>query len=200
MRRKSEKTMKDIAQFIDSYYLEHYNSPSNTVIAEAVGISRGTVHRYLTEMDERGMLSYQGREIRTEAMMKIDWNNNRAAVVGDVACGIPKLAEENIEEYVSLPDSLFGSGPFFILRARGESMIGAGIRDGDKVVIRSQSFADEGDIVVALIGDEATLKRFYRDDARKKIRLHPENPDMEDIYVEDCVIQGVAVRAIKDLG
>lgn len=122
------------------------------MIVEAVGISRGAVHRYLTEMDERGMLSYQGREIRTEAMMKIDWNNNRAAIVGDVACGIPKLAEENIEEYVSLPDSLFGSGPLFILRARGESMIGAGIRDGDKVVIRSQSFADEGDIVVALTG------------------------------------------------
>ncbi len=199
MRKKSEATMKRIMDYIEKYYFDHYNSPSNTKIAEAVGISRGTVHRYLVEMDERGMLSYTGREIRTNVMLKTDLNENRAAVLGSVACGLPQFAEENIEEYVSLPESLFGKGPFYLLHAKGNSMIGAGIENGDMVVIKSQSEAEEGEIVVALIDNEATLKRFYIDKASKRIRLHPENPEMEDIFIDNCIIQGVAVKVIKDL-
>jgi len=124
---------------------------------------------------------------------------NRAAVLGSVSCGVPRFAEENIEEYVSLPEALFGRGEFFILKAKGDSMIDAGIDDGDLVVIRQQSSAEDGQIVVALIDDEATLKRFYRDDKNKRVRLHPENEAMEDIFVDDCIIQGIAVKVIKDL-
>lgn len=123
----------------------------------------------------------------------------RVAVLGRVSCGLPKYAEENIEEYVSLPVSLFGQGRFFILRADGESMIEAGIEDGDMVVIRQQSTASEGQIVVALVEDETTLKRYYIDKRRRCVRLHPENSEMEDIYVNDCIIQGVAVHVIKAL-
>ena len=118
-------------------------------------------------------------------------------MVGSIGCGIPNLAEENIEEYVSLPRSMFGNGEFFILRANGESMIDAGIETGDLVVIRKQSCAEDGQIVVALVEDETTLKRLYRENG--KVRLHPENRDMDDIIVDDCIIQGVAVKVIKDL-
>jgi len=124
---------------------------------------------------------------------------NRAAVLGSVSCGVPRFAEENIEEYVSLPEALFGRGEFFILKAKGDSMIDAGIDDGDLVVIKQQSSAEDGQIVVALMDDEATLKRFYRDEKNKRIRLHPENESMEDIFVDDCMIQGIAVKVIKDL-
>ena len=123
----------------------------------------------------------------------------RVAVLVRVSCFMAKYAEENIEEYVSLPVSLFGQGRFFILRADGESMIEAGIDDGDMVVIRQQSTASEGQIVVALVDDEATLKRYYLDRQHRRVRLHPENSSMEDIYVKRCIIQGVAVHVIKAL-
>lgn len=123
----------------------------------------------------------------------------RVPVLGQIACGIPKFAEEYIEEYIKLPVSLFGEGNFFILRAYGDSMIEAGINDGDMVVIRRQDTASPGQIVVALIDDEATLKRYYPEQKKRRVRLHPENKTMEDIIVPDCVIQGVAVKVLKDL-
>ncbi|MCD8105689.1 MAG: transcriptional repressor LexA [Lachnospiraceae bacterium] len=123
----------------------------------------------------------------------------KVPVLGAVSCGIPKYAEENIEEYVRLPVALFGRGQFFILRASGDSMIGVGINDGDLVLIRQQDSACEGQIVIALMDDEATLKRYYPEPEKDRIRLHPENEKLEDIFVKDCIIQGVAVRVIKDL-
>ena len=120
-------------------------------------------------------------------------------ILGRIACGIPKFAEENIEEYVRLPVALFGKGNFFILRAYGDSMIEAGIDDGDLVLIRQQNYADEGQIVVALMEDDATLKRYYPEPENQRIRLHPENSRMDDIYVDYCEIQGVAVKVLKDL-
>lgn len=120
-------------------------------------------------------------------------------ILGKVSCGVPKFAEENIEEYVRLPVALFGRGQFFILRANGDSMIEADINDGDLVLIRQQNYADEGQIVVALMDDEATLKRYYPEPEKQRIRLHPENSQMDDILVSDCIIQGVAVKVLKDL-
>ena len=106
----------------------------------------------------------------------------------------------NIEEYVQLPTAIFGKGDFFLLRASGDSMIEAGIDDGDLVLVRHQDHADPGQIVVALIGeDEATLKRFYPEPSKGIIRLHPENQVLDDIIVENCSIQGVAVHVVKAL-
>lgn len=170
-------------------------SPSVAELAAATGVSKATVSRYLSDMRERGELDYAGH--RGIVMKGERQQTVRVPVLGAVACGLPKLAEENIEEYVSLPVSLFGSGEFYLLRASGESMIEAGIDDGDLVLIRQQDSADAGQIVVALVGDEATLKRFYSE--RGRVRLHPENSAMEDIYVENCLVQGVAVKVIKDL-
>lgn len=199
MRSKNVELMNQIKEFVESYYLKKYRSPSTAEIAKSLGVVKSTVYKYLIEMRERGMLSYDGKEIRTELTEKVMPNMNRAAVLGSVSCGVPRFAEENIEEYVSLPEALFGRGEFFILKAKGDSMIDAGIDDGDLVVIKQQSSAEDGQIVVALMDDEATLKRFYRDDKNKRIRLHPENESMEDIFVDDCMIQGIAVKVIKDL-
>ena len=138
MRSKNVELMNQIKEFVESYYLKKYRSPSTAEIAKSLGVVKSTVYKYLIEMRERGMLSYDGKEIRTELTEKVMPNMNRAAVLGSVSCGVPRFAEENIEEYVSLPEALFGRGEFFILKAKGDSMIDAGIDDGDLVVIKQQ--------------------------------------------------------------
>ena len=146
------------------------------------------------------MLDYQGhRNIRTKMQEKKSSASIGVPILGAVSCGVPKFAEENIDEYVRLPVSIFGKGDYFLLRADGDSMIDAGIETGDLVLIRQQDTAEPGQIVVALMEDEATLKRYFPEPKKHRIRLHPENPRMEDIYVESCVIQGVAVKVIKDV-
>ena len=199
MIKRSEKLMSRIIEFAEEYYLQNNASPSVRAIAGEFNINASTAYRYLVEMNERGLITYDGRSIGTEKINKIRSGSGtiKVPLVGRIACGIPNLAEENIEEYVSLPRSMFGDGEFFILRASGESMIDAGIETGDLVVIRKQACAEDGQIVVALVEDEATLKRLYRADG--KVRLHPENAAMDDIIVDDCIIQGVAVKVIKDL-
>lgn len=109
------------------------------------------------------------------------------------------LAEQNIEYYVPIPKSQIGNGKHYILTANGNSMINAGINDGDKVLIRIQSTAEEGQIVVARVDDEATLKRYYIDREKQKVRLHPENNRMKDIYVDNIEIQGIAITITKSL-
>lgn len=199
MRSKNIETMYAIKDFVEKYYINHYKYPSTSEIAKAVGVVKSTVYKYLVEMDKRGILFYDGKIIETEVTKQANPKLIRAAILGSVACGLPNLAEENVEGYVSLPESLFGKGEFYILRAKGESMVEAGINDGDLVIIKKQSVANDGEIVVALIDDEATLKRFYKDKKNRKIILHPENKEMEDIYVDNCVIQGIAIKVLKDL-
>ncbi|MDO5444904.1 MAG: transcriptional repressor LexA [Eubacteriales bacterium] len=201
MRTKNADHIEAIEKFISSYVDEYGSSPSVQEIADGVGVSKPTASRYVSYMRDNGILECNGnhRSIITSKDKQTRQQTLRVPVLGMVSCGIPKLAEENIEEYVRLPVSLFGRGDFYLLRANGDSMIEAGIDDGDFVLIRQQNFADEGQIVVALIKDEATLKRFYPDYRNGIIRLHPENHTMKDIIVDSCIIQGVAVRVLKDL-
>lgn len=197
MRSKSPELMDKILKYAEQYYLNNGHSPATSVIANALDISKATVYRYLVEMNDKGMLEYDGLEIHTAVTRKLNNENNRTAIVGSIPCGTPEYEEENIEEYVSLPTAIFGKGDFFILKASGQSMIEAGIDDGDLVVVRKQIYADDGDIVVALVDNQNTLKRFYRDDKNKKIILHPENKKMKDIVVDECYIQGIACHIIK---
>ena len=145
------------------------------------------------------MIEYNGQDISTDVTRKYNTEQTQTPIIGSVPCGSPQYEEENIEEYVSLPTAIFGKGDFFILKASGQSMIEAGIDDGDLVVVRKQIEANEGDIVVALVDNQNTLKRYYRDDENKKIILHPENKKMKDIIVEECFIQGVACNIIKSI-
>ena len=197
MRSKNQDLFTKIEGFVNGFSDEHGYSPTISEIAEGTGISRATVHRYLVQMNKDGVMVYSG----ARAMMSTNTKllSARVPVLGPIACGIPKFAEENIEEYVRLPVSLFGQGDYFILRAYGDSMVDAHIDDGDLILVRKQDYAEEGQIVVALIGNEATLKRYYPEPKKHRVRLHPENPDMEDIIADNCTIQGVAVKVLKDL-
>ena len=197
MRSKDKTLMAAIEKFVSDYTDSSGISPTMQEVADGVGSSKATVQRYIAQLCEDGILDYSG--YRTMTSTKTKAAAIRVPVLGTIACGIPKFAEENIEEYVRLPVALFGKGNFFILRAYGDSMIEAGIDNGDLVLIRQQNYADEGQIVVALMEDEATLKRFYPEPKKHRIRLHPENSRMDDIYVDNCEIQGVAVKVLKDL-
>lgn len=201
MQHKKQEYVQAIEAFIDDYRDTTGVIPTMPEIAAGVGLSTGTICKYIAYMREQGIIEYDGgqRTITTKKGLA-DMNAYfRVPVLGRISCGIPKFAEENIEEYVKLPVSLFGRGDYFFLRAYGESMVNAGIDDGDLVLVRQQSTADYNQIVVALVGDEATLKR-YRPQNDGSIRLHPENERFEDIIVdaESCIIQGVAVKILKD--
>lgn len=191
--------MKQIVEFVEQYYFEYHLSPSLQKIASDIGINKSTVYRYLVEMDRKGMLRYDGTSIETKSIERTDYTMNRAPVLGSVVCGSPELAEEDFEEFVALPVALFGQGDFFVLRTHGDSMVDAGIDEGDKVVVKKQNYANYGDIVVALVGNETTLKTYYPEPDKKRIRLHPENSSMKDIIVTECDIQGVAKHVIKKL-
>lgn len=200
MRKKNPELYQTIKSYVERHYEIEGRSPTVREIESGTGITRPTVQRYLTAMREGGEIEYNGiRGVRTMSMSKTARETAAVALVGQVACGTPIYAEENVQEYYRFPVALLGKGNFFLLRAKGESMIDAGISDGDLVLIRQQNTAEPGQIVVALIDDEATLKRFYPEPEHHRIRLHPENETMEDIYVENCLLQGVAVKVLKDL-
>lgn len=202
MRTKNSEYFRLIEDFIDNYIETHDRSPSQREIAGGTGMSNANVSRYLSYMREEGMLDYDGTRNFTTHRHRKNSGTVEVPVVGTVACGTPIYAEQNIEEYVRLPESWLGSGDFFLLKAKGESMIGIGIDDGDLVIVRHQDHAEHGQVIVALVDDDtATLKRYYPDDERKMIRLHPENEKMDDIYVEPerLRIQGVAVKALKNI-
>lgn len=203
MRKKNPEHFRLLEEFIDSYILTHDRSPSRREIAEGTGMSLANVSRYLTYMKDEGMIDFDGtRNIITRRMQKMNDDTICSPVIGTIACGTPIFAEQNIEEYVRLPASWFGSGDHYLLRAKGDSMTGIGIDNGDLVVIRYQEHAEPGEVIVALVDDDsATLKRYFPDDETRMIRLHPENENMEDIYVEpeSLRIQGVAVMTLKNI-
>lgn len=201
MRSKDKVLMRKIISYINEYFIDFNKSPTMREIAGHLNISPACVYKYIEEMREEGLVTNSGdsRGVKTRKIEKFQTNVCRVAIVGSIACGKPLLAEENIESYVTLSRDILGSGKHFILRAKGSSMVNAGINDGDYVIVREQNSAEEGQIVVALIGDETTLKRYYIDKKRKKVRLHPENDSMEDMYFDNIIIQGIAIKVIKDL-
>lgn len=199
MRGKNPETAARIRRCIDRYCMETGTAPSIRAIADATGIPRPTVQRYLVALGSSGEISYEGGRITTGATEKFSGEQVTVALLGEVACGLPGYAEEHVETYLRLPRALVGSGNCYLLRARGESMIEAGIAPGDLVLVRESATALPGQIAVVLVGEEATLKRYYPEPEKKRIRLHPENREMPDLYVTHAVVQGVAVKVIKEL-
>lgn len=203
MRHKSKERMDSIVDYVDSYHRKNRCFPTTSEIAAALGVVKSTVYKYLVDMDRQGILVYDGRRILTDSIREEQGGTDmmKVKVLGGIACGTPQEEQEYTEDILSLPAAYFGKGDFFILRAKGDSMTGAGIESGDLVVIRRQEQAEEGQIVAALTGEEkeSTLKRFFPDKKNKRIWLYPENPMLEDIYTKDCIIQGVAVHVIKKL-
>ena len=198
MRQKNPKYMKEIEAFVDDFYSKHHKTPSCREIAENTTLQRSAVQKYLIAMNEQGMIKYDGKTIRTRRMQSYAPDTTSVGVIGTIACGPLSMEEEAVEQYVDLPTSLFGSGDFFILHASGDSMTGAGIDNGDLVLVRKQEEAHNGDIVVAYIeGEGNTLKRFKR--YGHTVFLHPENPKYTDIPLKNCKIQGVAVWIFKQV-
>ena len=213
-RGKLGKRQLAIYDFIKSYSDEHGYPPSVREIGAAVGLaSPSTVHMHLKALEGQGLIKRDSKKPRTiEVMGKseegdeplatvsqdVDHDVIRLPLVGRVAAGVPILAEQNIEDTLSLPTSIVGDASSFILRVRGESMINAGIFDGDYIVVKEQHEAHDGEIVVALIDDSATVKTFYRE--RDRIRLQPENDSMEPIYVDNPVILGRVTALIRSVG
>ena len=201
MRSKNKELMTKMLNFIDSEYKKNGLAPTLREIASEFNITSACVSHYVTEMKEKGLIQSNGksRGIKTSKIQSMINEVSYLPVVGSIACGTPLLAEENIEKYLPIPTEFLGNGKYFILRANGDSMIKANIEDGDYVIIKQQETAEVGQIIVALINDEATLKRYYLDDKRQKVRLHPENDEMQDMYFKNVIIQGIAVKVIKDL-
>jgi repressor LexA len=200
MRSKSTELMLQIKSYIENYFERYAATPTVREIAQSMHIATSSAYRYLVAMSERDMISYENGILSTPKIEMMSPEVNPAAIVGSIPCGTPDEREALVEEYLPLSVSVFGNGSFYVLRASGDSMIDAGIDDGDLIVIKEQSTANIGDIVVALTDeDKNTLKRLRYDSEERSYYLHPENKALEDIYVKDLRVQGVATHVIKSL-
>ena len=198
MRTLNQERLTSIEQYIMEYQKENGQAPSYRQIMNAMNMSSlNLVQRYVKALESEGRIS-RTKLGNIDVLPQLKpGGSTMAYLVGDIACGSPTEAIENIEECYALPKALFGDGELFILRTYGDSMIDVGIKENDFIVVRQQNTANDGDIVAALVNGESTLKRIYHKGS--KIVLHPENKTMKDIVVnaEDCIIQGVLVSCIK---
>ncbi|MFZ5647191.1 MAG: transcriptional repressor LexA [Bacillota bacterium] len=189
-----------IIEFIRNNLKTKGYPPSVREIGSSVGLkSSSTVHSYLKRLEDKGYLRRDPTKPRAMELVgetgRVGSEVKIVPVLGRVAAGQPLLASENLEFDIPLPMSYFGDGEFFMLKVRGDSMIDAGIHEGDLVVVRQQPNANNGDIVVALIEDESTVKRFYRENSH--IRLQPENRTMNPIIARDVSILGKVVGLLR---
>jgi repressor LexA len=193
---------QEIWDFLVDYVDQHGYPPTVREIGEAVGLaSPSTVHAHLANLERAGLLRRdptkpRALELLGEAARKVVGPSG-LPLVGRVAAGAPVLADENIEEYVPVPDIAGGEQGEYVLRVWGDSMKNAGILDGDYVVVRPQNTASDGDIVVALVGEEATVKRFFQESDH--IRLQPENEAMEPIRTKEVRILGKVVGLMRSM-
>jgi repressor LexA len=200
---------QEIWDFLVEYVDGHGYPPTVREIGERVGLaSPSTVHAHLANLERAGLLRRDPTKPRAlelvghrrEAEPAADVH--RLPLVGEIAAGGPLLAEQNVEDYLAVPEPLSRGGEEFLLRVKGDSMVNAGILDGDFVVVRRQQDARNGDIVVALAGedesaDEATVKRFFRENGR--VRLQPENDALEPIYAGNVQILGKVIGVFRSL-
>lgn len=192
-RRMTEK-QKQILEFIKEEILHRGYPPTVREICETVGLkSTSSVHAHLSTLEKNGYIRRdptkpRAIEICDDSFQVVRTEMTSLPEVGDVAAGIPILAQENIMSYFPVPSEIVPPGDSFVLRVRGESMINAGIFDGDRLFVNSCSTARNGDIVVALVDDSATVKTFYKE--KGHIRFQPENDTMDPIIVKDCTILG----------
>jgi repressor LexA len=209
------KRQQEIFDFIKRYSAKQGYPPTVRDIGKAVGLaSSSTVHAHLANLEKLGLLRRDPSKPRAIELLDRVQKDVGSAVqdavesvkvmmrpglplVGQVAAGQPILAEENIEDYIQVPAAAGGDTGEYVLRVRGESMIDAGILEGDFVVVRPQDTADDGEIIVALVGEEATVKRFFRE--ADHVRLQPENATMEPIRSKDVRVLGRVVGLFRNV-
>jgi repressor LexA len=194
------KRQQEIFEYVKRYVGEHGYPPTVRDIGKAIGLtSSSTVHAHLANLEKLGLLRRDPTKPRAIEVL-VDKAKQVVApgglpLVGQVAAGQPVLAEENIEEYVAVPPLAGGDEGEFVLRVKGDSMKDAGIFEGDFVVVRRQETAGDGEIVVALVGEEATVKRFFKEPDH--VRLQPENDAMEPIRTRDMKLLGRVVGVCR---
>jgi repressor LexA len=194
------KRQKEIFDFISKYASKYGYPPTVREIGKAVGLhSSSTVHAHLANLEKIGLLRRDPTKPRAiELLVGKARKAMRAPglpVVGQVAAGAPILAEENIEEYLEVPEVIGGETGDYILRVKGDSMKDAGILEGDYVVVRPSGVADNGEIVVALMGDEATVKRFYKE--KDQVRLEPANKAYKPIKTTEATLLGTVTGVFR---
>lgn len=212
MSVKVTKRQQAVLNCIEDCIREKGYGPTVREVCSALGLSSpSTVHVHLNALESKGLIKRDPLKSRSivltypldeeEAQEEVSVPSFSKIIdvplIGDVAAGTPILAEENVRDTISLPVDIVGDSASFMLSVHGESMIEAGINDGDYVVVKSQPVANNGDIVVAMIDDGATVKRFYKE--QNYIRLQPENSSMEPIITTDCTIAGKVVAVFRRL-
>lgn len=192
---------QDILSYIKQEYLKKGYPPAVREICNAVGLkSTSSVHAHLSTLEKKGFIRRDPTKPRAIEITDDDFGVSHREMIsipilGQVAAGQPILAEENIEDYFPLPADMLSSGEHFMLRVKGDSMVNIGLLSGDTVICRRQQTANNGEIVVAMVDDSATVKRFYKE--KGHIRLQPENDDMEPIIVDHCQILGSVEGMIR---
>jgi len=211
MKAPSERQL-DLLRFTDTFSRQHGYPPSVRELGEGVGLNSScTVQRHLNSLERGGYIRRQDRKSRTleltdmgkraiglldeEPLPAEEPNWLSVPLLGSIAAGSPILAEEHIEEHLRLEADLIGGGAHFALRVQGDSMIGAGILDGDVVVVRQQASAENGELVAALLDDSATVKRFYKRNSH--VELRPENPAYKPIASTEARILGRVVLVLR---
>lgn len=201
MRSKDKGKLDKLSAFIKEY--AHDNNGTMPVLSEIMdymGMSKSVAYRYMIELKERGTLEYSGkgtmRLSETESFFR-RYNSIKVPVYGSVICGTPEEERQYNEGYLALPEE-WVNGECFLLRAKGDSMIGVGVEDGDLLLVRKTIEAVNGQRVIALTEEGNTFKTFFREpDGR--VRLHAENPEYKDIYPRRLTIQGIVMKVIKDM-
>ena len=218
MRKKEDpmainRREKAILKYIEKQVNANGYPPSVRAIGKAVGLnSTATVHNYLAKLEEKGYIKKESQKGRTLKLLKSADNQPLrqedkslytqkemvdVPVIGRITAGAPILAVENVTDTFPIPIDFVGNSESFMLTVRGESMIEAGILSGDYILVRKQNTAENGEIVVALIEDEATVKTFYKE--KDHIRLQPENSTMDPIIVPDCKILGKVIGVFRKM-
>jgi repressor LexA len=195
------KRQQEIFDFVKRYVGEHGYPPTVRDIGKAIGLtSSSTVHAHLSNLEKLGLVRRdptkpRALELLGEAAKRVVPGPSGLPLIGRVAAGSPILAEENVEDYVQIPEIAGGDEGDYLLQVRGDSMTNAGILPGDWVVVERQETAEDGEIVVALVGEEATVKRFFKE--ADHIRLQPEHDTMEPIRTREALILGKVVGVLR---
>ena len=191
---KIDEKLKSVYAYVENYISENGYAPTVRDICRDLKVkSTATAHSYLNRLSERGLI--KKAEDKKRALSVNQQISRAVPLIGTVTAGTPIFATENYEDYYTLPKEFNANEDTFILRVKGDSMINAGILHGDKIVVKKQETAENGEIAVVLIDDSATVKRFYKKD--NKIVLHPENDAYSDIIVDDAIILGVVEGLIR---
>ena len=197
MRTKKINHDDEVYKYIQDYINEYGYAPTVREISSACGVkSTATVYEITERLHEQGLIKKTGKRNRAVAL-NTRGSSVTVPLVGTVAAGKPIFATENYEDFFSIPSNFFEGDELFMLNVHGSSMIKIGMFDGDKLIVKRQNTAENGDIVVALVDDSATVKRFFKRNG--KIILHPENDEMEDFVFDEVTILGKVVGLLRNM-